>query len=313
MIDREFFSYIKNILDIDHNIDLSALYNTLTTLKNNPEKLSSELINNAQSLEKLQETHDLILKSIKDENFVDFYINLINLFYNIDTTLLHNVLKCIKDKPEIHDTLLDSFSNNQIESKSRLLDAINRLDILNKDSTVVIWGSWYGSILIPSLASNVKNVLSIDLDDGPLQIAKRRLFTHYNNIDYRCNDVFDRYIKAYLNTNLIINTSCEHMRPMKDWEWFRYSAMEADTVYPKGYSDTMPNRRKVYKEPKISNNCYFAFQSNNMDWIGDHTNCVYSIEEFKSQLPERAEVLYEEEVNDTRGTRFMLVGKLMPL
>ena len=43
--------------------------------------------------------------------------------------------------------------------------------------------------------------------------------------------------------------------------------------------------------------------------IQGHINCVSSLEEFKKQLPERAEVLYEDEVDDTRGTRYMLIGK----
>ena len=47
--------------------------------------------------------------------------------------------------------------------------------------------------------------------------------------------------------------------------------------------------------------------------IEGHINCVNSLEEFKSQLPERARVLYQEEIEDTRGTRYMLVGKLVPM
>ena len=38
-----------------------------------------------------------------------------------------------------------------------------------------------------------------------------------------------------------------------------------------------------------------------------------SLQEFKNQLPERAEVLYDEEIVDTRGTRYMLVGKFNPI
>ncbi len=43
--------------------------------------------------------------------------------------------------------------------------------------------------------------------------------------------------------------------------------------------------------------------------IEGHINCVNRLEEFKEQLPARAEVLFEEEVEDTRGTRYMLVRK----
>jgi len=220
----------------------------------------------------------------------------------ITETLFRNVLKTIKDNPTCTQDLIDSFSDNQFASKTALLDAVNNVVELDKDSTVVIWGSWYGSILIPNLAPKVKKVVCIDLDNTPLQIAKNSLFNNYKNIDYICGDLFEKHRNVYFDTNLIINTSCEHMPPMKDWKWFQKGALSTD-------SETM----RMFASPKFSDNCYFVFQSNNMDYIEDHVNCIYSLEEFKSQLPERAEVLYEEEVADTRGTRFMLVGKFMPL
>jgi hypothetical protein len=47
--------------------------------------------------------------------------------------------------------------------------------------------------------------------------------------------------------------------------------------------------------------------------IEGHVNCVSSIDEFKEQLPSNATILVEDEIKDTRGTRYMLVGKFMPL
>ena len=44
--------------------------------------------------------------------------------------------------------------------------------------------------------------------------------------------------------------------------------------------------------------------------IEGHINCVNTIEEFKLQLPECAEVLTEDKVSDLRGTRYLLIGKL---
>mgnify|MGYP003967505009 FL=1 len=232
---------------------------------------------------------------------------------NIDTKLLYDVISIAQEDPSRSKDLLDSFSSNQVASKYALLNAVDNLNFLDNDSTVVIWGSWYGSILIPELANKVKKIISIDLDKAPLNIAKNRLFTNYKNIQYVCDDVFKTYRDAYLNINLIINTSCEHMSPMKEWPWFRFSSMETDTVHPKGYADDKPHRKKVYVSPKLSSNCYFAFQSNNMFGIEGHVNCVNSLQEFKDQMPERAEILFEEEVADTRGTRYMLVGKLTAL
>ena len=89
------------------------------------------------------------------------------------------------------------------------------------------------------------------------------------------------------------------MPPMKEWKWFELGSLKEDGI--------------LGKDPKLSSNCYFAFQSNNMFGIEGHVNCVNSLEEFKDQMPKRAKILYEEEVKDTRGTRYMLVGKFMPL
>lgn len=282
MIDREKLSYYNNILNISNKASVSDLEEVLTLIK-------------------------------KEDN-VNFMKKILTLSNgNMDFSFLDNVFSIVKDEPNLEKDLLDSFSNNQIASKTALLKAVDTHTNIDKNSTVVIWGSWYGSILIPMLADRVEKIVCIDLDKQPLQIAKNRLFPEYKNVEYICDDAFKTYRDVYLDTNLIINTSCEHMPPMKEWEWFRYSSMETDTVYPKGYADSKPHRKKVYGSPKFSSNCYFAFQSNNMFGIEGHVNCVNSISEFKEQLPERAKVLYQEEVEDTRGTRYMLVGRFMPL
>ena len=51
--------------------------------------------------------------------------------------------------------LLDSFSPNQFLSKMNLINHINSLNILTKNSQIVIFGSWYGSILIPAFYNHV--------------------------------------------------------------------------------------------------------------------------------------------------------------
>lgn len=281
MIDREQLKYITNILEL-HNegVDTTPIYNLLTALK--------------------------------DDDALKFYSTLLTFKPDLNIDYLLKVLYASNTYLERKDDLFDSFSNNQIAAKTSLVKALDSVQALDNNPNIVIWGSWYGSVLIPLLQNKAKNILCVDLDLHVAKVAKNYLFDNYDNLQFNVSDVFD-YKKDYINTNLFINTSCEHMPPMKEWEWFKYSAMEADTVYPKGYGDTRPNRRKIWKDPKISNECYFAFQSNNMFGIEGHINCVSSIEEFKEQLPERAEVLYEEEVEDTRGTRYMLVGKFMPL
>lgn len=270
MIDRTVVKYYENILKTSNsNVNLDILSTILNCIE-----------------------HD------KDNELLKIILKLSHP--SIDDTYLFNVINLIKDMPEIKTDILDSVSSNQVASKYALIDAVNNLKILNKDSVVVIWGSWYGSILIPALTNKVKKIICIDIDNNPLQIAKNRLFNEYTNIEYICDNIFKKYRNVYLETDLIINPSCEHMKPMYDWKWFDEGAMSQDSG-------------DVFKTPKLSNNCHFAFTSNNMFDIKDHINCVNNLEEFKDQLPLRAEVLHEEEVTDTRGSRYLLVGKFNPL
>jgi hypothetical protein len=183
--------------------------------------------------------------------------------------------------------LLDSFSPNQFLSKMNLINHINNLNILTKNSQIVIFGSWYGSILIPAFYDKVKKITCIDQDSKVINRAKYELFKDLD-VDFITGDVFE-FRNAYKNANLFINTSCEHMKPMREW-----------------------GPAPEYKNPwwdRVSP-AYFAFQSNAMFDIPTHINCVKNIEEFKKQLPDKAEVLVGDEIPDDRGTRFTLIGKI---
>ena len=202
---------------------------------------------------------------------------------DIDLQLLKNIMEEVRENKD----LLDSFSPNQFKSKLTLVNHIKSLNILNKDSEIVIFGSWYGSILIPAFYNDVKKITAIDKDPKVISKAKYKIFKDYN-IEFISDDVFSTFRKQYEKASLFINTSCEHMKPMKEW-----------------------GPAPQYKNPwsKRISGSYFAFTSNNMHNIEGHINCVSSIEEFKSQLPDNANVLIEDEVKDERGIRFMLIGQ----
>ena len=191
----------------------------------------------------------------------------------IDLQLFKNIMREGR-----HNTdLLDSFSPNQFKSKEMLIKMVNDLSMVDNNSEIVILGGWYGSILIPAF-KHVKRITLIDLNDQVIGLAKRRLFNHYNNVDFITSDVWnENRLGRIQNAYLIINTSCEHMRPMK--------------------------------ELKLDTNAYFAYQSNNMRSIKDHINCVGGIDEFQKQLPDNARVLDKGIIEDERGLRFTLVGK----
>ena len=198
----------------------------------------------------------------------------VKILHNIITNLISSSMKEVRDDKD----LLDSFSPNQFKSKLKLINHIKDLNILNKDSEIVIFGSWYGSILIPAFYNEVKRITAIDKDPKVISRAKYNLFKD-TNVDFITADVFDWAPDSsrIKNTDLIINTSCEHMPSMKKLE--------------------------------LDSNAHFAFTSNNMYDIEGHINCVSSIEEFKWQLPDNAKVLKEDRIVDDRGTRFILIGK----
>jgi len=192
----------------------------------------------------------------------------------MDIKLLQNIMEEVRENKD----LLDSFSPNQFKYKLTLINHIRDLNILNKDSEIVIFGCWYGSILIPSFYDEVKKITAIDLDPKVISKAKYKIFKDYN-VDFISKDVFDWAPDSsrIKKTDLIINTSCEHM----------------------------PSMKKLNLETKA----YFAYTSNNMYDIEGHINCVSSIEEFKYQLPDNANVMIEDKIIDERGTRFLLIGK----
>jgi hypothetical protein len=194
----------------------------------------------------------------------------------IDFELFKNIMRESRNNPD----LLDSYSPNQFKSKELLINHIESLNILNNESDITILGSWYGSILIPAF-KRVKRITVIDIDETVLGISKNRLFNHYNNLDFITSDVFSKNrFGRIMNSDLIINTSCEHMKQMKELE------------------------------PLKNSKSYFAFQSNNMFDIPTHINCVNNIDEFKEQLPSNAKIIIEDHITDNRGTRFLLIGQL---
>ena len=259
--DNDTASLIKNI---------KLLKNLVFTVKNNTTDTDLKLLHS-------------ILVAIKNNDNVSLIKLLLEKSNDlIDLSFLEKVLIAIKHNSTLSEDILDSFSTNQFNSKGKLLELIDNLDILDNQSNITIFGCWYGSILIPKLLTKANKITGIDADDAVIKIAKNQFFKNVNNLDFITSDVFSEFRSRYKESTLFINTSCEHMLPMKDWPWWG----------------------------NLPNDAYFAFQSNDMDQIEGHVNCVGSLEEFKAQLPPNSEVLFEDELADERGTRYTLVGKI---
>ena len=196
-----------------------------------------------------------------------------------------SILDCFKyiNDNEIGKTeeFINSFSYNQFKSKQWLIDEMIKLDLLQDNTKVTVLGCWFGTVLFPELLKrNVDMIYGYDMDTYAIDVSNR-LFKNFNKVKFIKDDIWINK-PCYINeTNIIINTSCEHMPPMKDWNH--------------------------YKEGT------YVFQSTNVTNEKDHINCVNDIEEFENQMHPMLDKLWVGE-NDIdhidNGKRFMIVGKI---
>ena len=201
----------------------------------------------------------------------------------LDLNFFKRIIREIKNNPEQSADLIDSFSENQFRSKIKIFESFDELGVNFKESKAAVFGCWYGSIILSELLTrDVKKITALDLDDSVIATARNSLFPNCKNIDFITADVSTTKLARYNDCNIFINTSCEHMPPPKEWMFWR----------------------------RVKEGSWFAFQSNNMEGIEGHINCVHSIREFAKQLPPHFEVLIKGENIDTRGTRYTLVGRI---
>ena len=168
---------------------------------------------------------------------------------------------------------------------------LDEVGALQSNYKVAVFGSWFNSILAASIIDKVSEVTGYDIDESAVKLGKRLYMDCNKNIKFDDVDVLKDFAEAnpiYLS-DVIINPSCEHMKPMYNYYW---------------------------RNHKVESYC--AFQSNNMFDIPDHINCVNSMEEFIAQMPSKArgnpfdfKVLLTDELDDSRGIRYTIVGKLV--
>lgn len=177
--------------------------------------------------------------------------------------------------------VLDSMSKHQMESKIWLVETVTPFVCNDGKINVQLYGGWIGFPLVKLMKSafDVGMVENIDIDKESLFIFRQYMLAKgYEYCDANM-DVSD-HSNNDKRTDLVINTSSEHMPDMKDLiEGKRYG------------SETL-----------------FAIQSNNMHHIEEHINCVSCEDELidKSGL---TQVYYSGSIEMSNGyKRFMVVG-----
>ena len=184
-----------------------------------------------------------------------------------------------KQRPWQFKRLTNSSTTSQLQGKLWLINELQKLDL--KFTKVCLIGGWFAQFITPLLFDNFKVdiIHNYDIDEDAQKISykfNRRYKEEGKYKAIRTNTLIHPLKEEY---DIIINTSCEHMYPMKK------------------FRELNPNLK-----------AWFVLQSTNEDKFDDHINCVNSTKELVEQ-GELKQVLYEGQLTLDNGmTRFMVIG-----
>jgi hypothetical protein len=191
-------------------------------------------------------------------------------------------------EPYLLKRVLDSMNRSQLESKLWIVNELSELMLFPK--SVALLGGWYANYIVPLLIEHgVELIHNFEIDEDAKAISYKFNKTYKDKKQYKCdivNTMFDSVWNKQKKTepvfDFIINTSCEHMFPMRRF-------------------------RELNK--KLSGNPIYVLQSTNEDKYEDHINCVSGPEELAEQA-ELTNVVYSgTKVLDNGMNRFMVIGR----
>ena len=208
-----------------------------------------------------------------------------------------DVVKRMLDKnPDRILDVLNSLSANQYASKDWLIEKLNeyphhyRYKTLDKKIEICLLASWYGLLayrLIDKFAlKKISNIDCIDFDPKAKSVAKN-LWKKVDAQNLQTGKLtyvkfIEQDIKEIeaLDYPVVICTSCEHL--------------EQNTIYN-------------FIE-KLEQHTLVVLQSNNYTEIGEHVNCVDSVEEFANQYVGKLRNIKFYEKDFLKYKRFMVIG-----
>lgn len=190
-------------------------------------------------------------------------------------------------EPYLLKRVLDSMNQSQLESKLWIIQELIKLEI--KPKRVAILAGWYSQYIIPLLIEHgVEFIYNFEIDRDAKDISYKFNKRYKDQEKYECHitDIMFKEIegkeKNHGAFDVLINTSCEHMFPMRRF-------------------------RELNK--KLSGNPIYVLQSTNEDKYEDHINCVSGPEELAEQA-ELINVVYSgTKILDNGMKRFMVIGK----
>ena len=223
-----------------------------------------------------------------------------------------------KNRPWITKRITDSMTASQVETKMWIAEEMHNLKLYPEN--YVVLGGWFAHILTNVLIEELgaKFVMNYEIDKDA-QYASFKFNRYYKENDmFRCvkKNVMTEQIgklgmvanpeveqrknardygtgfeiaNKIISYDCIINTSCEHMFPMKKWKEINHYALD--------------NLRGFKQNP------YYILQSTSDDKWEDHINCVSSADELAEQA-ELTDILFSgSKILDNGLERFMVIGR----
>lgn len=178
-----------------------------------------------------------------------------------------------------YDEFRDMFSEGQLKSKLWLIQELGKhTEYSNK--SIAIAGSWFATLafLLLEDPKNINLKIScIDIDSRCNEFV--RFLLKDNELDVINRVTADMFDYSY-SENVIINTSCEHLKDISKW------------------LALVPSHSLV------------ALQTNNFFSHPTHVSCANSLAEFQSTLsPHISETLFSGELDLGVYTRYMVIGR----
>ena len=193
-----------------------------------------------------------------------------------------------KDYPHQFRRMLDASTASQMQSKLWL---VNALEPYHPKKVAVI-GGWFCHYLTEMLIDiGVELVQNFEIDEDSKNISYKYNKRYKDSGQYQCSvkDVMFKPLKRKENPNVdldpeycfdtVINTSCEHMFPMK-----RFVELNRPYIDP-----------------------LYVLQSTNEEQYDDHINCVSGPEELAEQADIFPDVLEHMTLNNGME-RYMVIG-----
>lgn len=216
-----------------------------------------------------------------------------------DYNTIEIIKKILKDYPNRLVDVLNSLGERQQLSKDWLVEKLNaykhpfRNKMKSDSLSIIILCSWYGLLAYKLIEKfklkKINRIHCVDYDPKVKRIANR-LFRKIDNenlkngvltlIKHWERDIVDVPEKELKNSEILINTSCEHL-----------------------------NQQTIYDIiDKTDRGTLIVLQSNNYHKIQEHINTVKDLQEFVSQYQSRLINIEMHEKDFLEYKRFMILG-----